>query len=81
LIAVRRSRQDAGRRLPQQSYRTVRQLIQANFKRVQEATRVVEEYARVVAPRAVMPAKRIRFAVYDLEQEVETFLRARARKG
>ncbi|MBE3585433.1 MAG: thiamine phosphate synthase [Thermoanaerobacter sp.] len=44
------------------------QLITANFKRVQEAVRVLEEYARLLPFPA--PFKEIRYEVYALEQEM-----------
>lgn len=46
-------------------------LLCANFKRGQEATRVIEEYSKIVAATAVPDrAKQIRFALYNLEKTV-----------
>lgn len=48
-------------------------LLAANFKRAQEAARVIEEYAKLLASGdASARAKRIRFSVYDLEQQQVT---------
>jgi thiamine-phosphate pyrophosphorylase len=44
------------------------QLVMANFKRVQEATRVLEEYARLLPLTA--PFKEIRYAAYLVEKEM-----------
>jgi len=45
-------------------------LLAANFKRAQEAARVIEEYAKLIEARdASARAKKIRFSVYDLEQQ------------
>lgn len=44
-------------------------LLAANFKRAQEAARVLEEYGKLTNASAVSEtAKRIRFSLYDLEQ-------------
>ncbi len=48
------------------------QLVMANFKRVQEATRVLEEYARLFPVNA--PFKEIRYTAYVVEQEMVTRL-------
>lgn len=46
-------------------------LLCANFKRGQEATRVIEEYSKIVAATAVPDrAKQIRFFLYNLEKTV-----------
>ncbi|MGB9803155.1 thiamine phosphate synthase [Desulfofundulus sp.] len=47
---------------------TIIQLVMANFKRVQEATRVLEEYARLLPVAA--PFKDIRYAAYLVEKEM-----------
>jgi len=44
-------------------------VLNANFKRAQEASRVIEEYAKIGgAGRASEEAKRIRFALYSLQK-------------
>jgi hypothetical protein len=46
-------------------------LLSANFKRGQEACRVIEEYAKVVGGAALSEkAKKIRFALYTFEKEL-----------
>jgi thiamine-phosphate pyrophosphorylase len=45
-------------------------LVAANFRRVEEALRVLEEYGKVLSPRAAGGFKRIRFDMYTLEKEV-----------
>lgn len=44
-------------------------LATANFKRGQEAARVLEEFGKLSAPNAAGEFKKIRFAMYGLEQE------------
>lgn len=43
-------------------------IFSANIKRVQEAARVLEEYAKLFDPKLGKTAKRIRFQVYELEK-------------
>ena len=48
-------------------------LLSANFKRGQEATRVIEEYSKIIVARAVPGmAKQVRFALYNLEKKLLT---------
>ncbi|MGQ9711882.1 MAG: thiamine phosphate synthase [Desulfotomaculales bacterium] len=52
----------------------------ANLKRAQEACRVLEETAKTFSPATAAAAKALRFAVYDLEQELLARLREIARR-
>jgi len=45
-------------------------LAAANFKRVQEAARVLEEFSKLFAPEEAKEYKKIRFEIYDLEQDM-----------
>ena len=45
-------------------------ILASNFKRCTEALRVLEEYSRVVAPRAVRGIQAIRFGVYQWEKKL-----------
>jgi thiamine-phosphate pyrophosphorylase len=42
----------------------------ANAKRVQEALRVLEEFSKLIKPKAGKKIKEIRFKIYDLEQKI-----------
>jgi len=46
-------------------------LVAANFKRCEEALRVLEEYGRVVAPGAAQQAQALRFKVYQWEKRLQ----------
>lgn len=62
---------DSGRKnraLPHQE--GVADLLAANFKRCEEALRVLEEYGRVLSPRAVAEFQEIRFEVYAWEKKL-----------
>ncbi len=49
-------------------------IVQANLRRAQEATRVLEEFGKLVNADSAKSFKRIRFRLYSLEQEILTFL-------
>lgn len=70
LIASRDSAADPGRAVKETRRRTPAGLVAANFRRVEEALRVLEEYGKVLSPRSAAGFKRIRFEMYVLEKEV-----------
>jgi thiamine-phosphate pyrophosphorylase len=45
-------------------------IVQANLRRSQEATRVLEEFGKLINPDSAKAFKRIRFKLYTLEQEM-----------
>jgi thiamine-phosphate pyrophosphorylase len=45
-------------------------ILASNFKRCEEALRVLEEYGRVVAPRAVKGMQALRYDVYQWEKKL-----------
>jgi hypothetical protein len=49
-------------------------IVQANLRRAQEATRVLEEFGKLVNPNSASSFKRIRFKLYTLEQEILNLL-------
>ncbi len=51
-------------------------IVQANLRRAQEATRVLEEFGKLVNLDSARSFKRIRFRLYGLEQEILTSLQA-----
>jgi thiamine-phosphate pyrophosphorylase len=48
----------------------INSIIQANLRRSQEATRVLEEFGKLISPDSARSFKRIRFRLYTLEQEI-----------
>ncbi len=62
---------DAGRTNASKPHKTgVDGLMTANLKRAQEALRVLEEYGRVVSPKAVSEIQAIRFEAYKWEKKL-----------
>jgi thiamine-phosphate pyrophosphorylase len=45
-------------------------IVQANLRRAEEATRVLEEFGKMIKPDSAIAFKRIRFRLYKLEQEM-----------
>lgn len=70
LLAKRDSRRDAGRKIKEGKREDLGAVLAANFRRSQEAVRVLEEYSRLIAPGAGPALKEIRFAVYALEKKL-----------
>jgi thiamine-phosphate pyrophosphorylase len=52
-------------------------IIQANLRRAQEATRVLEEFGKLINPNSARSFKRLRFKLYTLEQETMKLLEKR----
>ena len=70
LLAGRDSSRDVGRATREKTRRDARGILIANFKRVQEAMRVLEEFAKLISVDAGNKLKRIRFRVYSIEKKV-----------
>ena len=71
LLAARDIEHDSGRTNLAKPYKGgTPALLAANFKRIEEALRVLEEYGRVLAPGAVKKAQALRFKTYKLEKTV-----------
>lgn len=69
----RNALKDAGRELytsNEAKRQSVLDIFMANAKRVQEALRVLEEFSKLIKPKAGKKIKEIRFKVYDLEQSI-----------
>jgi thiamine-phosphate pyrophosphorylase len=72
LLSARDTETDSGRANAAKRYRGgVPELLAANFKRCEEALRVIEEYGRVLSPGAVKKAQALRFEVYKWEKKLE----------
>jgi thiamine-phosphate pyrophosphorylase len=71
LLSARQVETDSGRANPAQPYRNgVHDLLAANFKRCEEALRVIEEYGRILSPKAVSKAQALRFEIYKWEKRL-----------
>ena len=70
LIKKRDTLIDSGRQIPEISRRELSDVVIANFKRVQESLRVLEEYSKTFLPEVSAVFKNQRYVVYALEKEV-----------
>jgi len=71
LVEARNSREDVGRasRVRDKRRPGWKDLLLANLKRAQEASRVLEEFSKMVEPGKAAAFQRIRFRLYELEKE------------
>jgi len=76
VLAARNSRSDVGLTVSQASdssaKSSTKQIVTANFKRVQEALRSIEENLNIVEPALSKIVERLRFAAYSLEKDLQT---------
>jgi len=71
LIESRNSRKDVGAELPEEKREEIKDMIRANFKRVEEAERSLEEFGKLLSPLLGERFRKIRFQTYSLEKKVE----------
>jgi len=77
LITYRNSQKDVGSKLKEESRGKLENLITANFKRVEEAQRSLEECGKLIFPGWGEEFKNFRFQTYILEKKVKMKLRKR----
>ncbi|HRY30527.1 MAG TPA: thiamine phosphate synthase, partial [Elusimicrobiota bacterium] len=69
LLAARASVRDMGRTMKETPARSWRGLVVSNFRRTQEALRVLEEYGKTISPAAAPRFKAMRFRLYSAEKQ------------
>ncbi|MCX5778616.1 MAG: hypothetical protein NTU66_05300 [Elusimicrobia bacterium] len=62
---------DSGRTMREGKRADRTAIIAANFRRVEESLRVLEEYGKLLSPHAGPQFKKVRFAVYTLEKKMQ----------
>jgi len=77
LIASREVGGDVGKDLGKEGRENFRDLIRANFRRVEEAQRSLEEFGKLFSPALGQSFKELRFKTYSLEKKVRGKLRKR----
>lgn len=75
LIALRDSVQDVGAKLKEEKREKIEELIEANFKRVEEALRSLEEYGKLILSSWGEKFREFRFQTYNLEKKTKVRLR------
>ncbi len=70
LLRARESRFDVGRQVRASRVASLEQTLVINLQRTKEALRVLEECARVTAPRHTSQLQRLRFTTYEIERDL-----------
>ncbi len=73
LLAARETEQDVGtqiRTLTETRRESVQAVVQANFKRVEEAARTLEEFCKILSPDLGQQLGQLRYQIYTLEKAV-----------
>ncbi|MDD5491762.1 MAG: thiamine-phosphate pyrophosphorylase [bacterium] len=70
LIVARDSGDDLGRTFKEPKRKDLTGLMIANFKRVEEAVRVLEEFSKLLGARQGSMFKKIRFTMYQAEKKL-----------
>ncbi len=69
LILSRDTYKDSGRSIEEGRRKNIKSILIANFQRIKQALRVLEEYSRLISETAGTKLKKIRFKIYKLEKE------------
>lgn len=70
LLSARDSDNDVGRRSREKKRLDLSSLLVANFRRIQEAMRVLEEFSKLISERAGDDYKKMRYTVYIVEKDM-----------
>ena len=71
LISSRNSQKDVGAQLAEEKREEIKEMLRANFKRVEEAERSLEEFGKLLSPLMGERFRKIRFQTYCLEKKIE----------
>jgi len=69
LLRERNASGDTGRTIAEGGRERLADVVGANFRRIEESLRVLEEYGKLISPTAAPALKAIRFAAYTLEKK------------
>lgn len=80
LIYARKISRDIAVKIREKNRKNLKELLIANFKRAEEALRVLEEFSKLISSGAGYKFKRMRFDVYELEKKVIILFLEKSRK-
>ena len=69
LICERDSIKDVGRKVAEDKRTNIKNIIIANFKRVEESLRVLEEYSKLINFETALNYKELRYSIYQIEKD------------
>ena len=72
LVKSREPEKDVGLSIKEGKRGNLNDIVSANFRRVEEGIRVLEEFSRLISADAGDRFKKIRFKVYGMEKEITT---------
>lgn len=70
MLNARDSIKDSGRTAKEQKRGNLKNIVIANFKRVQESLRVLEEYSKIIDFNIALKYKKLRYEVYNIEKKL-----------
>ncbi|MEA1965233.1 MAG: thiamine phosphate synthase [Candidatus Aerophobetes bacterium] len=77
LIVSRDIKRDVGVKIKEDKQKKIEEMIEANFRRVEEAERSMEEFGKLFSPSSGEKFKQLRFRTYSLEKKVRIKLKRR----
>lgn len=80
LLEQRDAVKDSGRKIKEGKRESLQGILSANFRRAEEALRVLEEYGKYICPEAAPEFKASRYEIYSLEKKVLSMLKRPAGK-
>lgn len=69
MLFARDSQTDSGRTVKEQPRQNLKSIVIANFKRVEESLRVLEEYSKIIDFKIALDYKELRYKTYTLEKD------------
>jgi thiamine-phosphate pyrophosphorylase len=78
LLSFRNSQKDVGANSMgslEKKRANLESIVFANLRRSQEATRILEEFGKLINPTSALSFKKIRFRLYTLEQKIMALLK------
>lgn len=72
LVKSREPEKDVGLSIKEGKRSNLKDILFANFRRVEEGIRVLEEFSRLISADAGVRFKKIRFKVYGIEKKIVT---------
>ena len=69
MLFARDSQTDSGRTVKEHPRQNLKSIVIANFKRVEESLRVLEEYSKIIDFKIALDYKELRYKTYTLEKD------------
>ena len=74
MLSSRDSVTDVGRKAKEDTRADLKNIIIANFKRVEESLRVLEEYSKLIDFEIALNYKELRYSIYQIEKDFVKFI-------